>query len=479
MAPCHSADEFVSVSLIFLLITLLAAGLWGYSVGIAAAIASELLINFFFVVPVHTLEVGNARSLVELLVFLAVALVGATMLAMVRRQLLESERQRSKLATMLGVSRELASAPTPERALAALAGIIREAAGARGCTLLLREPAGWRIVASTGALDSVSRDAAAAADAAVAGGQPTRRYATRSSGPVRREGTVTDAFLPFASPVGKGVMWLHGPGPGRGRDQDDLLTALGDEAGVAVHREALAGTARKVEEVERAGELKSALLSSVSHDLRTPLASIKTAVGTLRAEGLLVEKADRDELLRIVESETDRLTRTVSELLEMSRLEGRAVQPRIESMDAAMLLGEAAEMVRGATGGREVRLDAVDGLAVRADHGLVVRALANLIENAAVHSTPGGRIDLSARGRDGRIELAVSDEGPGIPAADLPHVFEKFYRGSASKRSRGSGLGLAIVDAAARLCGGTASVHSSEQGTAFTLDLPAAPVRRQ
>ena len=178
---------------------------------------------------------------------------------------------------------------------------------------------------------------------------------------------------------------------------DRLFEAFADEAATAADRARLAEEAGRVEALQRADEFKTAILSSVSHDLRSPLTAIKTAVGTLRDHTIEWSEEDRDSLLEAIESQTDRLTATVTGLLEMSRLEGGVVQPRIEPIDAAMLLADVAQAAGATVAGRALDVSTCEACWLRGDYALLFQALVNLIENAAKYSTPGLPIHLEAR----------------------------------------------------------------------------------
>jgi two-component system sensor histidine kinase KdpD len=289
-------------------------------------------------------------------------------------------------------------------------------------------------------------------------------------------GEADTTFVPILTgPGAPAVLRLAGIlRPPEGVPMARLLASFANEASVALHRAHLQEEAREVAALRRADEFKSALLSSVSHDLRSPLTAVKAAVGSLRDESLPLSDDDRKAFLATIETQTDRLTSSVTNLLEMSRLEGGAVTPSLERLEARALLEEVVAATAQATAGRDVRVEGPPEVWLRADYGLMMQALTNLVENAARYSTPGAPISLVAAPEDGLVTLTVSDEGPGIPAADLPHVFEKFYRGQGKSRGRGTGLGLSIVKAMAELCGGTVNVSSSPQGTTFSITLPAA-----
>ncbi|MGE0598847.1 MAG: ATP-binding protein [Dehalococcoidia bacterium] len=479
LAPLLGEDEIVAVTMLFLLVVLLVSATWGYGVGLFSAIFADLLLNVFFVPPLHTVTVQEPRNVVALALFLAVAVVGASMLSLLRRQLGVAQERRDELTIMLALSRELAAAPNPQRALDVIAQAVARAVQAQQCEILQMRGREWHFVGSTGDLREVSRDDAALATAAVESGQVSRRLSDRRLGHagIRVDrGAATDTFVPFRPPAGEpGVIHIIGAlTVPAGGDLDALLHAFADEAGVAIHRARLAEEARQADALRQSDEFKSALLSSVSHDLRSPLTAIKAAVGSLRSDVVEFSDMDRKQLLATIESQTDRLTHTVTDLLDMSRLDGGAVRPNLEPVEVPALFQDVQLATQAATGGREVCVEAPEDLWVRADYGLLLRAMANLVENAAKYSTPGGAIQLRARSLPGRVRLEVADEGPGISEVDLPHIFERFYRGAEGKRVHGTGLGLAIVRAMIELCGGRVNVESSAAGSIFSVSLPPA-----
>jgi len=252
-----------------------------------------------------------------------------------------------------------------------------------------------------------------------------------------------------------------------------LLAPFAAEAALAVQRVEMTQAASRAEALKEADELKSALMASISHDLKTPLAGIKTAVSSLLDTSVSWSPSDAEEFLRTIDSETDRLNHLLSDILDLNRLEAGAIRPLLRQINAGDLLIEAKNRTESVTAGRRVIIDAGDGLTVRGDESLLVQALVNLIENAAKYSAAGGSITLSVQRRGLSAEFTVADEGPGMPPADIPHVFEPFYRGNgAGKRTQGSGLGLAIVKGFVGLSDGTVRVENSPRGARFVISLP-------
>jgi len=247
---------------------------------------------------------------------------------------------------------------------------------------------------------------------------------------------------------------------------------MADEANVAWQRARLAEAAGRVDSLVQSDELKSALLASISHDLRSPLTSIKASVSSLRDPGVTWSPDDTGRFLEEIETQTDRLTRTVTNLLTLDRLKAGVVRPHFEPVEAAALIDEVLAACHEATCGRTVSVDVEDGLWLRTDYAMAVQAIVNLVNNAALHSTGDGTISIHASRLGPGVAIRICDDGPGIAAGILPRVFERYFQGG--DVGDGAGLGLAIVHAMASLCDGTVAVRSGPHESAFTLTLPAA-----
>jgi K+-sensing histidine kinase KdpD len=224
----------------------------------------------------------------------------------------------------------------------------------------------------------------------------------------------------------------------------------------------------------RTETMRSALLSTVSHDLRTPLAIIKGAASTLRDARSALDAAETEGLLASIADETDRLERLVGNLLEMTRLESGGLTPKREWLPVEELLASALSRLEDAVAGRPVSIDTPAGLPMlQADPVLLEQVVINLVENAVKYAPSGTPISVSARPEGEAIAIEVSDRGPGIPPGAEQKVFEKFYRGPESNRASGSGLGLAICKGIVEAHGGTITAGNREGGGArFTVRLP-------
>jgi two-component system sensor histidine kinase KdpD len=257
-----------------------------------------------------------------------------------------------------------------------------------------------------------------------------------------------------------------------------LAASLRDRARLAEARErevtALYELATQAEVLRQADQVKSALLSSVSHDLRTPLASIKASVTTLLDDRAVLDPSARRELLTAVDEETDRLTRFVARLLDLSRLEGGAVEPRRDWHALGDVLSGVAERL-DPDGVRIVLESAQELPSAFFDYVLVDQILMNLVENALKYAPSGSTVDIAASASDGALTIQVADRGPGVPAEERERIFERFYRSAPpAGDTSGAGMGLAIARGLARAMGGDVTYRPREGGgSVFQLAVPA------
>ena len=227
-------------------------------------------------------------------------------------------------------------------------------------------------------------------------------------------------------------------------------------------------------DVQRIDQVRRDFLTNVSHELRTPLASILAMVETLEG-GAIDEREDALEFLQRIHQQVDRLTTLVTELLDLSRIESGAIELRPELIDLAQLVDEAVSLMRTRTESERITIESPSqpGPAVEGDRTSLLRVVSNLLDNAVKFSPTGGTVHVSVDDEGDLVALRVRDEGEGIPEADLPRVFERFYKGDQSRSQGGVGLGLAIVKHVVRVHGGTAEAVSSRgQGATFVIHLP-------
>jgi two-component system sensor histidine kinase KdpD len=245
------------------------------------------------------------------------------------------------------------------------------------------------------------------------------------------------------------------------------MAAAADQLGQSVIRDRLAAEATAVEVARQGDALKSALLDSVSHDLRTPLAAIRAAAGNLMDPAVAMPPAEVQAVAGSIDAEAERLSRLVRNMLDLGRIEGGALHPSLQLYDLADLIEPVAERMRSvlAAGQLEVEIP-VDLPAVDVDAIFVDQIVTNLLENAARYAA-GKAVRVTAKAVGGQVWLVVDDAGPGVPAAVLPHVFERFYRAPRRRDSRsegGSGIGLAVVKGLAESMGGSVVARPSPMG---------------
>ena len=296
----------------------------------------------------------------------------------------------------------------------------------------------------------------------------TTRERPRSRRAIREAGTFRCSVAAGGIPLGS--LWVvrrcaDGP-PGRGHTR--LLAAAADQVGQALERDRLAQEATGAEIARRSEAAKTALLDSVSHDLRTPLASIRAAAGSLMDPDVHLDESARRARAAAIDAQAARLNRLVSNLLDMSRIEAGDLHARLEVFPLDDLVRAGVERSVGELGGRRVAIAIPEELPpVAVDAILFDQVLTNLLENAVRHTPPEAPIRVAgALTRSGMVRLSVEDGGPGVPAAAVEHLFDKFYRGPApAGRSRiGSGLGLAVVRGFVEAMGGSVTARPSELG---------------
>lgn len=463
--------ELGNIGMLYLLPVMAAASLHGLRTGLFAGLASSLAYNFFFLPPVGTLSINNPENIVSVVVLLAVAVVTSQLTSRVRAQADLAAASARTNATLAGFLRQIASVNEIDTAARMICDDVRRLLGVQ---VLLLGPDGGNNVAILAATDPAYRlDTMdhAAANWAYETGTP----AGRGSGTLTasewlfhplKAGERMVAVLAVANEAG-GV-------PVR-PDQLPLLASLADQSALVLERLRLQAEMRDVDAVRTRDRLRAALLSSVSHDLRTPLTAVMVAADQLAQDVT-------PELVGTIRSESARLNRFVSNLLDMARVEAGAIRLKIEATDLSDSVAGAAQDARSALEGHEVRLDVPPDLPlVRVDPQLLHHCLLNLLDNAGRYADPGTEIVIEGRNRYGEISLSVRDQGPGLPPGQESRVFETFTRLEGTDRSvGGTGLGLAIVKAFAEAMGMsvTAANQPDAAGAVFTLHFPPALLLR-
>ncbi|HEY5527956.1 MAG TPA: sensor histidine kinase KdpD [Thermoleophilia bacterium] len=464
-------------AIMFLLAVAVVAARFGLGPGIASAIVGVLAFDFFFVPPRLTFAVQDVQYLITLVVMLAVALLAGTLAARVRRQVRTARSRERRLEALYRLSREL-SAVSGAHQLAATAE--REVSAMFGSAVVIYLPhSGTRlepVVSSTRDSPVGHREIAVATW-------------TFEHGELAGNGTDTlpDAEylnLPMITPRATAGVLAVAPPEGEALlspDNRQLLETVATQIGLAIERDELAEQTRCALVEMETERLRSSLLSSVSHDLRTPLAVISGASSTLLELGEGGDKATREELLREVLEESNRLARLVDNLLSMTRLDAGSIQVEKQWYPLEDVIGSAIGRLRKELAGRKVnKLLPPDLPLVPLDGVLIEQVLVNLMENAVRYTATSTPIDISAYRERGEVVIAVADRGPGLAEGEEERVFDKLFRGSASSATteRGVGLGLAIARAIVEAHGGRIWAENREGGGArfaFALPLEGSP----
>jgi len=454
------------VDMIYLPAVLAAAALWGLGPALAAGIAAALAYNFFFTAPVHTFRMDRLTDVVTVVVLLIVALVTSRLASGIRSQARLAAAHAARNATIAGFARQLLSCSSQE-AIARAA--CEELHGLFDCNAMLLtglpEP---HIIAAVPEGNRLTPSDVAAAALTLQSGEAAGRGTARIQ-------PAEWLFHPVQS--GGSILAVAGLARDDGarpvdEEQLPLLTNLLDQVALALERVGAEADRQEVTSLRERDRLRSALLSSVGHDLRTPLTAIVGAAAEIRREG-----GNDASLAATLESEAGKLERYISNLLDMARIEAGAVKLKTEPVDLIDAVAAALKDLRAGLAQREVEVDLPCDLPlVRADPQLLHHCLINLIDNAVRYSGESA-IRLSAAPENGGVRLTVDDEGPGLPQ-DQERALDAFMRIEGSDRKGGSGLGLAIVKAFAEAMGANvlAANHLDRAGAAFTLHFPEALV---
>jgi two-component system, OmpR family, sensor histidine kinase KdpD len=464
-------DYHADVVMLYLLGVVVVSLTLGRGPSLITAVLSVLAFDFFFIPPYLTLNVSDLRHTVTFGVMLLVAVVMSQLTHRVREQAAGARDRERRTAALYEMSRDLGRAGERSELVAAAAGHIAR----------VFESEAVVFVPDRGELAVAHRSGGGASATPEEIGVARWVWSNRHEAGLST-GTLPGAaglYLPLTTPQGAlGVLAVIPRDRGRFSDPEErrFLEAFAAQVGVAVERTLLAeenARARLESEQER---LRSALLSSVSHDLRTPLSVVEGASSTLLSEGAKLDEATRRDLVETIHEEAGRLGRRVRNLLDMTRLEAGAVELDVEWQSLEEVVGGALARVERGNGPRQVAVEVPGSLFARCDAVLLEQVLVNLLENAIKYSPPASPIEVTARHVGDEVDLSVADRGPGIPPGDEERIFEKFYRARTERDPGGVGLGLAICRAIVWAHGGRIRAEGRPGGGAiFRITLPRGP----
>jgi two-component system sensor histidine kinase KdpD len=464
-----------------LLVVLLTAR-FGLLTGMASSLLVNLALNFFFVPPVYRFTVGESENLIALLVFLGVTAVTSGLLARAERGEKAARDREKEAGLMFDLTRGLITDPAARTVLPSLCQKVREAVEAESAAVFRRSGEQFQLVAADGPspVGDLPEEERLLATTAMDAGEVALLDGRVDVSGIRLSST-SEARVVMVPVIGAGQQFgvLRIAGGRResadGADDMRILAAFAYVAGLALNHQALLQELTASRASQEADVLKSALLSTVSHELRSPLASIKASVTSLIDGTADWDEASRREFLSAINEETDRLTAFVSNLLDLSRLEGGAVRLKRDWYDVREMLETICDPLISRAPGRSLVLD-LDRAPGEAyvDYLLFGQAIQNLVDNALKFSEERCQVRVVARNLDGELEIRVEDGGPGIPEAERERVFEKFYRSQHTRgRASGTGLGLAIARGLIAAHNGTIRAEAADSGgAALVVSLP-------
>ena len=460
-----------NVDLVFLTAIVAVAVRFGLLPSLLASVASSLAYNFFFLPPTYTFTITDPNNVVAFGFFTLVAIIVSSVAARGRTQAVTAIERARTTESLYSFSRKLAGAGTLDDVLWATAYQTALMLKVR-VMLLLPEHGSIAVKAGYPPEDSLDEADLAAAKWAWENDRSAGRGSDTLPGAKR-------LFLPMHTGRGAiGVMGIDSdkPGPLLTPDQRRLLDALRDQGALAIERVRLVEEMDRVERAAETERLRSALLTSISHDLKTPLAAVLGSAETLRDVGGKLGDAEKADLLATIIDESERLNRFIANLLDMTKLESGAVTPNVALHDVGEIVGSALRRASRILSRHNIELELAPDLPMlELDAVLFEQVLFNLLDNAAKYASPETTIRIQSWKNVESVCLRVLDEGSGIPASDLDHIFDKFYRAQKTDQVRaGTGLGLAISRGFVEAMHGTivAANRTDRSGAAFTISLP-------
>ena len=461
-----------NLALVFLMAVLAASVRGGLGSGLFASVLGALSFNFFFLEPRYTFTVRDPESLVALFFYFGVALVASNLTAAVHRQA-AAARQRARMTEDLYLfSKKLAGTGTLDDVLWATAFQIASMLKVR-VVILLPEAGAVAVKAGYPPDDTLVDADIAAANWAWEHNRPAGRGADTLPGAKR-------LYLPLRTGrEAVGVIGLDNDkqGPLLTPEQQRLFDALSDQAALAIERVQLVSDVDGARLAAETNRLRGALLTSISHDLKTPLAAIMGSADMLKNLGAQLDEVARRELLSTVLDESERLNRFIANLLDMTRIGAGAMEPNYAWHFAGDIVGSALARAAKIVSHHRVEVHIPATLPMlRVDPVLFEQILFNLIDNAAKYAPDGTSIEIDGRQDGNTIMLNIKDEGPGIPSGDVERVFDSFYRVRKTDQVRaGTGLGLSICRGFVEAMGGTitAANRTDRSGAIFTIRMPA------
>jgi two-component system sensor histidine kinase KdpD len=465
LAPFREHFSVAIPGLILVVPVVLGTAAGGLYPGVIAVVAGAVAYDLFFIPPYGTLSVGTLQSWVALIVYAIVMVIVVRVVDALEKARSAATIHEKDAKRLFELSEIVAEERSVGELIETIVATVQSVFGSKGVALLL--PVDERLEVVAGAGDPFTDEELAAL------ARSSRSPVDLGTSVAGRDELRAVSLSTPEHPIGLLVL-REGVGVSQDRE---LLRTFASHMAMALERAQLRQTALGVEMLQEVDRLRRSLVSAVSHDLRTPLATIKVAVSSLRNPGASMSETDRQEMLGLVEAQADRLDRLVTNLLDMTRLQAGVLEPRRQSVTLGSIVEDAVGALGPANGPAHLCVKLPDHLpVVDVDRVLVGQVFANLLENAARFAPDGTPVTVSAIALPDAIRVTVADQGPGIPASDRDGIFEMFSRNDAGGRA---GLGLAIAKAFVEAHGERIWLEDSSNGGArFSFDLPRADLPR-
>jgi len=442
-----------TVALTLLLFILLLAAEWGLRYAVVISVVATALYNFFFLPPIGTFTIADPQNWLALFAFLATAIIASRLSERARNEANDARARQREVEALFRLSRELLETESVSSLVTSIPAAVASITGATSALFYLLE--GERLYqAGTKRISEIEL--------------PHLHQLASSLSGVTQDGD--ELQIPIHSGVRpKGLLILRGAVLSQ-----VTADAIGGLISISIDRSQAVESIARNEAARESERLRTLILDSITHELRTPLTSIKGAASALLDGHMKPEEGH--ELLTIIDEESDRLNRLVSEAVEMAQLDAQQVQMHFEPVAIRGIIDAARESYSWVEEQHELRIDVRDNLRVRADSSMMEKVVSNLLENAAKYSKPGSPITISAEEANDKVLLSIADQGTGIEPSEQALIFERFYRGrSQALGTSGTGMGLAISRAIVDAHGGSIGVTSQPgRGSVFTLTMPKA-----
>lgn len=428
-------------ALLLLLVILIPATTARLGSAVGLSLVAVAAFNFFLLPPFHTFELADPQNWVALFVFLVVAITASHLSAAVRARAREAHQRQNELARLFDLSRDVLVMTASPQALSRLTASIARRFDLESVAIALPVGDDWTIVQGGARPLRVEKADVASTFADAGRAMEFDAYARTYAG----QRTVSvDGRTARLVPLRVGVRPVGVLAAADRPIEPGTLDALGGVVAIGLEHAQLLEERKEAELTRRSEQLKTALLASLGHDLRTPLTAIRLAANNLKAPWLAPEeRAEQSDLILV---EADRLAKLFQNILDMARIDAGAIEMDVRLVHPSEIVTAAREQVEQALKERTVHVHIEPEEPVRVDPLLTATALARVLENAAHYSPPAAAIDISVSAKRDGLLFQVRDHGAGITAADLPHLFDRFYRGSAARpRSLGVGMGLSIA----------------------------------